>query len=125
MHTQVTLLGNADIGVWRKYWASFVHRVPYQYEIFIGDRSARTGETMDEMEARNSCCPAMLPMILLWPFWLLWFLLAFLIVTPIIYCARAPEVRFFEVQGGEHGHYTLVQMDGVGSGERAPLLHHT
>ena len=102
-----------------RLWGFFLHRSPDKWALFADDAEVGTNLTLEATEERMKCCPYTLPMISLWPIWLVWVLLGFFVISCFVFCCSPNIVRRFPlVSRGPAGKRHM----GEENGEREPLI---
>lgn len=96
---KICLIKNGGINGMRLAWSLGWKRYPEKWAILFDEVNAETGETMEITIKRGKCCPYSIPMIVLWPFWTLWFLFWFFIGSCFLFlCIWKTEVRRFHIK---------------------------
>ncbi len=121
---KVGLLANATSTLWSRFWLQIIRKNPHNWGIFIDDHCVQSGLDVNIVKHKSSrCCPNMLPMVLLWPVWILWLLLGFFVLSCFVFCCCAPEIRRFHATLSRMG---SLQFDdsqhNAQDGEKQPLL---
>jgi len=98
---KITIIPNAYWGGNSLLWRSIATKSPEHYGIFINNKSTLTGESVEQQEKRTKYCPSTIYLILLWPIFILWTVVLFILITPIQVFARRCEVRAYVVESAD------------------------
>jgi hypothetical protein len=115
----ITLLTNTKDTVWRKLWFFFLQKSPNDWGIFSDDMNCESGDSLELSEKRGrKCCPGLLPMIILWPIWIVWMLLGFFVISCFVFLCSRCTVRRFRLSNANG----FLRADSADASEREPLL---
>lgn len=102
---RIDIIADIYFSVNRVFWMHFWNKAPEHYGIFINDKSTLSGSTLLDYHQtqKKEFLPAVLTLVALLPFWVIWQILVSFVYTPVRTYTAKCEVRKYVVQDKQQG----------------------